>query len=146
MLIGLLGGKSTHRTRQAGLLTCLQDICAGKHAVADYLVTFEGFTLISMPPKDSHGSLGTCTIPEQDIIDRVTKDSQKRWVTVINGRYEYILQAFLGRPFFLLVYIDAPLLTRWIRYKDRYAQGCFPSHRKLTVGQMLCKRRSTAKH
>jgi dCMP deaminase len=100
------------------LADSIQGICAGKHAVADYLVAFEGFTLILMPTS-SHGDPGVHHVPEQDILGCVTKDSQKRWVTIINESYEYVSQALLGRPFFLLVYIDAPLLTRWARYKDR---------------------------
>jgi dCMP deaminase len=74
-------------------------------------------------PNNSH-SLGVHSVSEQEILDCVTKDFQKRWVTIINGFYEYVSQALLGRPFFLLVYIDAPLLIRWARYKDRYVQGC----------------------
>jgi dCMP deaminase len=92
------------------LANSIQGICAGKHAVVDYLVAFEGFTLIHR-------------VSEQDLLSRVTQDSHKRWVTIINESYEYVSQALLGRPFFLLVYIDAPLLTRWARYKNRCVQG-----------------------
>jgi hypothetical protein len=80
-------------------------------------VSFEGFTLIPMP--STHHGPGSNSVPEQEILDSVIKDHQKRWVTVINGYCEYVSRALLGRPFFLLVYIDAPLLTRWVRYKDR---------------------------
>jgi hypothetical protein len=59
-------------------------------------------------------------IAEQDeFIDYITRNSQKRWVTIIDGYYEYALQVLLRKPFFLFVYIDASLSTRWTRYKDR---------------------------
>lgn len=90
-------------------------------------MAFEGFTLIPTPP-NLHDSLGVQHVPEQDILSCVTKDSQRRWVTIINESHEYALQTLLGRPFFLLVYIDAPLLTRWARYKNRFVSGCPPSY------------------
>jgi dCMP deaminase len=114
MLIGLFGGSYYLSYTNEPVADLPKDICAGKHEIADYLVAFEGFTLIKMP-SDS--------VPEQDILSCVTKDFQKRWVTVINGCYEYVSKALLGRPFFLLVYVDAPLLMRWARYKNRYTQG-----------------------
>ena len=80
-------------------------------------MAFEGFTLIPAPT-NRHDGLGVQHVPEQDILSCVTKDSQRRWVTIIDES-EYALKALMGRPFFLLVYIDAPLLTRWARYKNR---------------------------
>ncbi|KAH0559109.1 hypothetical protein GP486_004328 [Trichoglossum hirsutum] len=105
MLIGLFGG-----------------ICAGKHEVADYLVAHHGFTLRKMPGSVCSGSgvdPKSHTAEQDEFIDYITKYSQKRWVTIIDGCYEYALQALLRRPFFLFVYIDASLSTRWKRYKDR---------------------------
>jgi len=88
-------------------------------------VAYEGFTLIEMPTSSHDGPEARVNedhIAEQGVIDYVTKNSQKRLVSIINVRYEYILQALLSRPFFLLVYVDAPLLTRWVRYKERHVQ------------------------
>jgi hypothetical protein len=92
-------------------------------------VAYEGFTLIKMPTS-SHDRPETRVnedhITEQGVVDYVTKNSQKRLVSIINACYEYIIQALLSRPFFLLVHVDAPLLTRWARYKERYVfKGSF---------------------
>jgi dCMP deaminase len=125
MLIGLFGGNHAYQLKLSYWLTP-QDICAGKQEVADYLVAYEGFTLIKMPDSPYDGPethINKDCIPEQHVIDYVTKNSQKRLVSIINVCYEYILRVLLNRPFFLLVYIDAPLLTRWGRYKERYVQG-----------------------
>jgi dCMP deaminase len=75
-----------------------------------------------MPASSHEAHINEDHITEQGVIDYVTKNSQKRLVSIINVCHEYTLQALLSRPFFLLVYVDAPLLTRWVRYKERYVQ------------------------
>ena len=117
-------------------------ICAGKHAIAEYLIRHQGFQLLELANKTHHRladepgddlRLKASEI-EQDgesssefvfenadlLLDFVTKRWQERWVTtdISDGT---TLDRFLLRPFFLLVSVDAPMSLRWKRFSDRYA-------------------------
>ncbi|KAJ5150967.1 Deoxycytidylate deaminase [Penicillium canariense] len=122
MLIGLCGG-----------------ICAGKHAIAEYLIQHQGFQLLEL---DSKYHQRITDEPEDDLrlqasrirknrdasdlvfdtpdalLDFALKRWQEKWVTtdIADGS---TLDRFLLRPFFLLVSVDAPVSLRWKRFSDR---------------------------
>ncbi|KAI9805299.1 MAG: Deoxycytidine monophosphate (dCMP) deaminase [Piccolia ochrophora] len=123
MLVGICGG-----------------ICAGKHSVVDYLVKHHGFEQLYLSrtvctPQVEKSALNT-TVPHQDrsvdheekgqhsfdevdsMLAYVTRQWSRRWVTTAVWD-ETVLDAFLKRPFFLLVSVDAPVSMRWKRFKDR---------------------------
>lgn len=116
-------------------------ICAGKHAIADYLIQHQGFQLLELATQSPHrisddnddnlrlqasqvGKTGA-TSPEfvfqtpDSLLDFVTKRWQERWVTtdISDGA---ILDRFILRPFFLLISVDAPVSLRWKRFSDRW--------------------------
>ncbi|KAJ5585353.1 Cytidine deaminase [Penicillium hispanicum] len=123
MLIGLCGG-----------------ICAGKHAIAEYLIQHQGFQLLELASKpvyhladepDDDLRLQASEVkkngePQSEfvfdsadlLLDFVTKRWQERWVTtdIADGG---TLDKFTLRPFFLLVSVDAPVSLRWKRFSDR---------------------------
>ncbi|KAJ5097559.1 histidine biosynthesis bifunctional protein hisB [Penicillium angulare] len=123
MLIGLCGG-----------------ICAGKHAIAEYLIQHQGFQLLELAHKPHHGIIDE---PDDDLrlkaseikshgdssaefvfetadslLEFVTKRWQERWVTT-DIADSTTLDRFHLRPFFLLVSVDAPVSLRWKRFSDR---------------------------
>ncbi|OQD94637.1 hypothetical protein PENVUL_c131G10332 [Penicillium vulpinum] len=122
MLIGLCGG-----------------ICAGKHAIAEYLIQ-QGFQLLELAGKSQSNitELGdelrlqaseirkkedpkSSELAFQDadsLLDFATKRWQERWVTT-DIADATTLDRFLLRPFFLLVSVDAPVSLRWKRFADR---------------------------
>lgn len=117
-------------------------ICAGKHAIAEYLIEHQGFRLLELASQpssrtitdepDDHlrlqasqvGKTGA-TPPEhifqtpESLLDFVTKHWQQRWVTTDIADGE-TLDRFILRPFFLLVSVDAPVSLRWKRFSDRF--------------------------
>ncbi|KAL1982565.1 hypothetical protein VTN96DRAFT_1222 [Rasamsonia emersonii] len=123
MLIGLCGG-----------------ICAGKHAIAEYLIQEQGFQLLELVNKNplqiSDGPDDDFLLQASDIrrksghgsdlvfetvdalLEFVTKRWRERWVTtdIWDGA---TLDRLLQRPFFLLVSVDAPVSLRWQRFRDR---------------------------
>lgn len=124
MLIGLCGG-----------------ICAGKHAIAEYLIQHQGFQLLELVNKDrpriadgpdddlrlqaseiertgSPQSSGLVFETVDALLTFVTKRWRERWVTtdIWDGA---TLDRLLQRPFFLLVSVDAPISLRWKRFTDR---------------------------
>ncbi|KAI9707527.1 MAG: Deoxycytidine monophosphate (dCMP) deaminase [Candelina mexicana] len=123
MLIGLCGG-----------------ICAGKHSVAQFLVDRQGFTQLYIRRKAISSSLEELTsdfciasddkcngihddkvntfADAEQLMDFVTRRWRKRWVTT-DVWDETTLDILLRRPFFLLLSVDAPVSTRWQRFKER---------------------------
>ncbi|KAJ5199606.1 hypothetical protein N7472_004810 [Penicillium cf. griseofulvum] len=123
MLIGLCGG-----------------ICAGKHAIAEYLIQQEGFQLLELASKPQSHIIESgddlrlqaseiikkenpkspdLTFQDADsLLDFATKRWQERWVTT-DIADATTLDRFLLRPFFLLVSVDAPVSLRWKRFADR---------------------------
>ncbi|KAJ0416019.1 cytidine deaminase-like protein [Aspergillus carlsbadensis] len=117
MLIGLSGG-----------------ICAGKHAVAEYLIQHQGFRLLELK---NNGVSNTAldlrlqhinlTINQdlrlefhtaEALLDFATKRWQEHWVTTHIWDVT-TLDRFLQRPFSLLVSVDAPVSLRWKRFAER---------------------------
>jgi dCMP deaminase len=114
-------------------------ICAGKHAIAEYLIQHQGFQLLALTSKPPQ-----LTEPEDDLrlqasdirkkgdtqpehtfenadilLDFATKRWQERWITTDIADAN-TLDRFLLRPFFLLVSVDAPVSLRWKRFADRF--------------------------
>lgn len=103
---------------------------AGKVSVAQYLVTYHNFTLITLqsasgtfPSTSSTASLATDAViqlPDSKVMLEYVTD---RW----NHRFVSLeltsvgdLEAFIKRPFFLCVEVGGPLLLRWGRYGRKY--------------------------
>lgn len=142
MLIGICGGKFIARNVSLFSIcdttdTKLVGICAGKHSVADFLVRHHDFTQLRLSkntssPLDNADQISKATPPTtngisdphsfqrlDDLVNFVTSHWRDRWVTT-DLWDEDSLNAFLRRPFFLLVSIDAPLSTRWKRFTEKY--------------------------
>jgi hypothetical protein len=139
-----------HRTlwRQARLtepthpLLTSPGICAGKTAIASYLIDEHQFTRLHLArtaaipaveksasnvpvpsPEDSNETEAQHTFDDVDtLLDFVTLRWQERWVTT-DILDEHVVDVLLRRPFFLLVSVDAPVTVRWQRFKNRYV-GC----------------------
>ncbi|KAK0262273.1 Deoxycytidine monophosphate (dCMP) deaminase [Friedmanniomyces endolithicus] len=111
-------------------------IYAGKHSVQDYLVERHAFKALEL----AHDFSGVETPASQDAVPRVqrahtsrvsfatvddlldfaTQNWQQRFCTT-SIHNEATVEALCHRPFFLLLHIDAPLFTRWQRFKTRCA-------------------------
>ncbi|RMJ23976.1 Deoxycytidylate deaminase [Aspergillus sp. HF37] len=124
MLIGLCGG-----------------ICAGKHAIAEYLIQHQGFQLLQLsdkcspqlaeePDDDLRLQAPEITAPSSsqssdlvfDNVDSLLDFATKRWTEfwVTADIWEAAtLDRFLQRPSSLLVSVDAPVSLRWKRFSDR---------------------------
>ncbi|PGH13793.1 hypothetical protein AJ80_06181 [Polytolypa hystricis UAMH7299] len=116
MLIGVCGG-----------------ICAGKHAVADYLIQNHGFhelRLAQSPNRfaeehEFEPALSKSPSRERadffqtvdELLTFVTKRWQERWITTDISDVS-TLEKLLIRPFFLLVSVDAPVSLRWRRFTE----------------------------
>jgi dCMP deaminase len=111
-----------------------QGICAGKHAVAEYLIQHQGFRLLELKnsgvshtasdPRLQHTNL---TINQdsrlefdtaESLLEFATKRWQEHWITTHIWNVA-TLDRFLQRPFFLLVSVDAPVSLRWKRFAER---------------------------
>ncbi|CAA17893.2 Deoxycytidylate deaminase [Schizosaccharomyces pombe] len=97
-------------------------LCSGKDAVVEYLETKHGFNAIfRLPQLNEDGEYiyrtGDLVLGSvDDLISYLTPRWRERFV--INGIHSpRLLSALLKRPFFLLVYIDAPIMLRFNRYK-----------------------------
>ncbi|TKA83713.1 hypothetical protein B0A55_00303 [Friedmanniomyces simplex] len=110
-------------------------ICAGKHSVQNYLIERHGFepldlvrnyalameTSASQPPIHNGQSSTTPRQPfatVNDLVDFATQNWRHRFCTT-SIQDEATVEALCHRPFFLLLHIDAPLSTRWQRFKAR---------------------------
>lgn len=117
-----------------------QGICAGKHAIAEYLIQHQGFQLLELAkPHRSNtddsdddlrfraSEIRKTGEPQSEfvfetadaLLDFVTKRWSERWVTADIAN-EGTLDRFILRPFFLLVSVDAPVSLRWKRFTDRF--------------------------
>lgn len=110
-----------------------EGICAGKQSVANYLRDYQGFSQLYLAPKStdhlSNGAQvnalnGSPCAEERSfatveaLLDFITKQWQRRWVTV-DMLDEHVLETLLCRPSFILVSVDAPVSLRWERFKER---------------------------
>ncbi|KAK5115780.1 hypothetical protein LTR62_000869 [Meristemomyces frigidus] len=125
MLIGICGG-----------------ICAGKHSIQDYLIqkhSFQPLLLSQAEVPTVETSASNQPVPDPDhndpllanhrtfntvtqLVDYATQHWQSNFTTT-SIHDEAVLEALSHRPFFVLVHIDAPLATRWTRFKDRCANA-----------------------
>lgn len=118
----------------------VKGICAGKHAIAEHLIQYQGFQLLELvgtsqsqpescddlrlqaseiKKKDDPKSLEFTFQDPDSLLDFATKRWQERWVTTDIADAN-TLDRFLLRPFFLLVSVDAPVSLRWKRFADRF--------------------------
>ena len=102
--------------------------CAGKSTVAEYLIDKEGFVPIRVNKikpdgavKSTVGGLSTqrgeTFSSLEDLLVFVTTHWNGRWI-ITRIDTEYLLDMLQRRPFFLLVYVDAPVSLRWKRFLD----------------------------
>lgn len=100
-------------------------ICAGKHSVADFLVFALGFHRVGVRSGESKGEKApNDPTPQADnvfenveeLLTFVTSRWRQRWV-LTSKIDDASLEKLLVRPFFLLVSVDAPIKTRWERYR-----------------------------
>ena len=139
MLIGICGGKSPPPLTTLVRLIVHTGICAGKQSVQDYLITTHGFKPLTVyrtastpsvekSASDAHvptsdDAPNATTFPNVDaLLDFVTEDWQTHYVTT-SIHDETIADALSRRPFFILLHIDAPISTRWHRFRDRCAKA-----------------------
>ncbi|KAL9085773.1 MAG: hypothetical protein Q9159_004542 [Coniocarpon cinnabarinum] len=103
-------------------------ICAGKHSVASYLTQqlgFQSLTIQSSPDTSSTQDLKPAQSPAanvfvnvDDLLAFITPRWRQRWV-ITSPIDEAGVEKLLIRPFFLLLSVDAPITTRWKRYRSR---------------------------
>ena len=94
---------------------------AGKAAVADYLVRQHGFERLKLRRRhgaDGHGADGELTA--DDVLAIVTPRWREHFVVYPVEDDDTALR-LRSRPFFLLVSVDAPVLTRFARLQARDA-------------------------
>lgn len=132
--------RATHAASFNVSVNRCEGICAGKHSVADYLVTEHGFrkiflertastpaveksaTQARLPRHDltngEEGAKGLMFSTADALLDYVTTRWSERWVTT-DIWDDTVLECFQRRPFFLLVSVDAPVSVRWKRFAER---------------------------
>ncbi|KAF2760020.1 hypothetical protein EJ05DRAFT_509685 [Pseudovirgaria hyperparasitica] len=111
-------------------------ICAGKDTIAKYLVREHGFTRLYLsrnaptPPVERSASDAHVPAPDEttsskskfhtadDLLAHVTASWQQRWVTT-DIWDESVLDVYDRRPAFILLSVDAPITTRWERFRVR---------------------------
>ncbi|KAK5137942.1 hypothetical protein LTR08_005738 [Meristemomyces frigidus] len=115
-------------------------ICAGKHSVQDYLIREHAFTPLVLAPPTTNNSAPSPTgysaapAPNNalafatvaDMVDYATANWQTNLVTT-SIPDDATAETLCHRPFFLLVYIDAPLSTRYARHLARASTHPTPS-------------------
>ncbi|CAG8548361.1 9174_t:CDS:2, partial [Acaulospora morrowiae] len=89
----------------------------GKHTVAKWLISKHKFTLVSLRDgsyvvKDEDGIFET----PKKLLEYVTKNWRRNFVTC-NVETKEILELYRKRPFFFLIAMDGPVLTRYKRYR-----------------------------
>ncbi|KAK4226503.1 cytidine deaminase-like protein [Podospora fimiseda] len=136
-------------------------ICAGKRTIASYLTEHHGFTHLYLNnPNNSSSSQDddttttttdssssstalittttsssspktTFSTPES-LLDHVTCNWQSRFVTT-DIPSSQTLSLYTRRPFFLLISVDAPVLTRFKRYSFKTPSSCITLEEFLTL-------------
>ncbi|WBW72927.1 deoxycytidylate deaminase [Schizosaccharomyces osmophilus] len=111
-------------------------ICSGKDTLVEFLVEELDFKLIERVYKADEASDHVYQVDDEilvganALIDYVTQRWRSR--LVMNGiPSTQFLNGIIKRPFFLLVYVDAPVLTRFRRYRS------YP-HKKNTTLEQFC--------
>ena len=75
-----------------------------------------------------------------ELVEFATSNWRQRWV-VTDIRDEYLLDKLLRRPFFLLVSVEAPQTTRWLRFQAKEARPATGT--TLCPANGILKRRSS---
>lgn len=126
MLIGVCGSifPLPHPPLQPDPLLTVPGACAGRRSVAKYLketLDFSEASITTTLDKPLWDEKAKCfSFPSADaLLDHVTKHWRERWVTT-SIPTEGVLDMYARRPFFLLVSVDAPVLTRWARHQRKY--------------------------
>jgi len=101
-------------------------LCAGKRAVATFLVDVLEFTEVVLAEQDCDGQTpdtspnpGVISFDSaQDLVDYITPRWTERFV-LTGIRDMKVLDELSTRPFFILVGVDAPVHVRWARCMKR---------------------------
>ena len=92
---------------------------AGRHAVAEFLEREHGFTRVGLGDASAtDGSLRFAS--KSDLLQFVTANWLRNYVT-LDLQDTHTVAPFEKRPWFLLVSVEAPLLQRWARWRERHA-------------------------
>ena len=113
------------------LISLTGPACSGKKTIAEYLCTHHGFELVKIVPGeeaapptsdmaseelDANGQPAPRTFPSpKALLEYSTANWRQSLVTVDLTSLEEINIGFDMRPWFLLVYVEAPLSVRWMR-------------------------------
>ncbi|KAK1831588.1 cytidine deaminase-like protein [Podospora conica] len=121
MFIGLCGGIS-NPPLQTAPFSQVPGAGAGKRTIAEYLKNTLDFTEVDLDPgyENLHWDdrRKRFTFDSADaLLEHVTKHWRQRWVTTRISAD--VVDMYARRPFFLLVSVDAPVFTRWVRYETR---------------------------
>lgn len=121
---------------QVMLVALIGPTCSGKSSVAQYLVERHGFRRVYVKGKgcvahkieaDANHLLAKATLSDtktvfesfDNFLEYATTNWRENMVTTDFHTSKEIGVGFDKRPFFLLVGVDAPLLTRWARFTDK---------------------------
>ncbi|KAL9932103.1 hypothetical protein V8E36_009164 [Tilletia maclaganii] len=115
--------------------------CAGKESVASFLQQELGFQRMRLLTRVHHSAsapaLDASTDANKDndndgsnltfdSADALLEHATTHWrepLLTLDLSAEHDIRAFLKRPFFLLIGVQAPLLTRWRRYQYKHAHS-----------------------
>ena len=92
--------------------------CSGKRTVVDYLVSQEFIEIsitassTSTPAPNSSHSFSSAN----ELLDFVTRHWRQKFVILLESG-DLVAAEFSVRPFFVLLNVDAPIMTRWRRLK-----------------------------
>jgi dCMP deaminase len=82
---------------------------------------------------DFHRDGGVTSFPDAgSLLDFVTANWRERWVTT-DIWDEAVVDTLLGRPFSLLISVDAPITMRWDRFKARYESFQIGKQRRIKL-------------
>ncbi|KAA8908237.1 cytidine deaminase-like protein [Sphaerosporella brunnea] len=104
MLVGICGG-----------------LCAGKRTVANFLVEMLRFQELAFEndARKQPQNAGVLAFPNaQELMNYVTPRWREHFV-VSNVRDKSVLDELSSRPCFILISVDAPVTTRWVRHVKR---------------------------
>ncbi|KAG8763342.1 Deoxycytidine monophosphate (dCMP) deaminase, partial [Ceratobasidium sp. 428] len=95
--------------------------CSGKASVREYLEGLGFQNIRHDTPPEPHENV-TCHADFTTLLNKVTQDWRNDFVCTSITNLG-MLRSCAQRPFFVLISVDAPILTRWERYKKRRLQS-----------------------
>lgn len=113
-----------HRQCLSSISDALTGLCAGKEVTAQCLIEQYGFQEIILRSSTERERPNTLYFGRvSELVDYVTKRWREHFV-LTKVTNETVLDELAGRPFFILISVDAPVQVRWRRWKARYEARC----------------------